>query len=212
VGNDLDPMLKPTSHPRLAAAALALVALVSACSAAAVTPAPASPSADATPTTTFEPIPTVNPNPTNPPWFDVELTDVNSGSTFRISDFAGKVVLVEMIAVWCPTCQGEMSQVQQLHETYGQDGDLITVTLDVDVNEDAPLLKKFAETNKFTWRIAIAPAEIGRFMAANYDPNYINPPTQPMLIIDKKGGVWGLPFGIKSATSLQKTLDRYLAE
>ncbi len=201
------------NRSRLVAAALALATLASACSIAATTPAPASPSTAATPTqASFELIPTVNPNPTNPPWFDVELTDVNSGSTFRIGDFAGKVVLVEMMAVWCPTCQGEMSQVQQLHETYGQDGDLITVTLDVDSNEDAALLKKFADTNKFTWRIAVAPVEIGRFMAANYDPNYINPPTQPMLIIDKKGGVWGLPFGIKSATSLQKTLDRYLAE
>ena len=33
-----------------------------------------------------------------------------------------------------------------------------------------------------------------------------------MMIIDKQGGVWGMPFGIKSAESLKKTIDPYLGK
>ena len=33
-------------------------------------------------------------------WVDIELTDVETGETFRVSDFAGEQVLVESFAVW----------------------------------------------------------------------------------------------------------------
>ena len=155
----------------------------------------------------------VVPAPTTPPWFGVELTDVTTGKAFRISDFAGKVILVDTMAVWCPTCQGEMSQVQQLPALLGtSSADLVRVSLDVDPNEDAAILKKFAASNKFDWYIAVAPIEVGRFLATQYDQQYLNPPLQPMLFIDRSGGVYGLPFGIKSAVSIQKTLAQYLAQ
>jgi thiol-disulfide isomerase/thioredoxin len=139
------------------------------------------------------------------------MTDVTTGKTFKISDFSGKVVLVDTMATWCPTCQGEMSQVKQLPTLLGANsGDLVRVSLDVDPNEDASLLKKYAAKNKFDWYIAIAPIEVGRFLSTNYDEGFLNPPLQPMLFIDRTGCVYGMPFGIKSATSIQKTLASYL--
>ena len=50
------------------------------------------------------------------------------------------------------------------------------------------------------------------FLETNYDQQYLNPPLQPMLFIDRTGGVYGLPFGIKSASSIQLTLAKYLAK
>jgi thiol-disulfide isomerase/thioredoxin len=139
------------------------------------------------------------------------MTDVNTGKPFKISDFSGKVVLVDTMATWCPTCQGEMSQVQQLPAMLGAGAaSLVRVSLDVDPNEDAAILKKYAATNKFDWYIAVAPIEVGRFLEVNYDQQYLNPPLQPMLFIDKIGGVYGLPFGIKSALSIEKTIAPYL--
>jgi thiol-disulfide isomerase/thioredoxin len=109
-----------------------------------------------------DPIPVyVAPSPTTPSWFDVQMTDVNTGKPFKVSDFAGKVVLVETMATWCPTCQGEMSQVQQLHTDYGPGSDLVTISLDVDPNEDATILKKYATQNGFNWQIAVAPESVG---------------------------------------------------
>lgn len=189
-----------TRHIRAASGLLVGLLILAGCSAA--------PKASAT-----DPIPVyVAPSPTIPSWFDVQMTDVNTGKPFKVGDFAGKVILVETMATWCPTCQGEMSQVQQLHLDYGIGVDLVTISLDVDPNEDATILKKYTAQNGFNWLVAVAPESVGQFLAKNYDVDYLNPPLQPMLIIDRKGGVWGLPFGVKSEISLKKTLDTYLAQ
>ena len=118
---------------------------------------PAAPSS-----TFFDPIPLVAA-PTVPSWFNVEMTDVNTGKSFKMSDFSGKVVLVDTMATWCPTCQGEMSEVKRLPDLVGPNaGDLVRVSLDVDPNEDAAILKKYADANAFDWYVAIAPIEVGR--------------------------------------------------
>jgi cytochrome oxidase Cu insertion factor (SCO1/SenC/PrrC family) len=106
-----------------------------------------------------------------------------------------------------------MSQVQLVPGLLGAaQSEVVLVSLDVDPNEDATILKKFAANNKFDWYIAIAPTSVGEFLAKNYDVNYLNPPLQPMLIIDKTGGVYGLPTGVKSAVSIQKTLVQFLGK
>jgi len=148
-----------------------------------------------------------------PAWFATPMTDVNTGRPFSIRDFTGKVILVDVMATWCPTCQGEMSQVKQLiadEAAAGQGGDLVAISLDVDPNEDATILEKYAAQNGFDWRIAVAPVSVVRFLTDHYDQAYMNPPLQPMLFIDRDGGVYGLPTGIKSADSLRLTLDLYL--
>lgn len=35
-----------------------------------------------------------------PDWFDMELSDVQTGDTFAMNDYAGKVVLLETMAMW----------------------------------------------------------------------------------------------------------------
>lgn len=42
-----------------------------------------------------------------------------SGETVHLSDFQGKVVLVNFWAVWCPPCRQEMPAIQNVHENYG---------------------------------------------------------------------------------------------
>jgi thiol-disulfide isomerase/thioredoxin len=205
-------MSSSVTRPRLIGVALAGAVVLTGCTAAAARPSPAAGDASGpTPTPFVDWIGTVDPNPTDPPWFDVVMTDVNSGQRFKISDFKGKVILVETMATWCPACQGEMGQVKDLIAALGPDANFVAVSLDVDSNEDALILKRFAEKNGFDWRIAISPQEVSRFLATNYDVDYLNPPLQPMLVIDHKGGVWGLPFGTKSSISLKKTIDEFLA-
>jgi thiol-disulfide isomerase/thioredoxin len=203
-------------HRRALAGIVAMTLIAAACAGATATPRRAGPSLDIV---TITPYPrdsagSILPGalPTLPPWFSIQMTDVNTGRQFRISDFIGKVILVETMATWCPTCQGEMSQVSDLLAGYGLNGDLVAVSLDVDPNEDAALLRKYTAQNNFKWRVAIAPEEVTRFLVTNYDQAFLNPPLQPMLFIDREGGVWSLPTGAKSSVSLKKTLDPYLAK
>jgi peroxiredoxin len=64
------------------------------------------------------------------------LTDVQTGKIFTMNDYEGKVVLVETMAMWCPNCIVQAHEVRKLHTLLGNPEDLISVSLDVDINED----------------------------------------------------------------------------
>lgn len=161
-----------------------------------------------------QPSPAPAPAPSETPapeWLSIDLVDARSGETFALSDFAGQVVLVETMATWCPTCIHQGQAVQVLHARLGDPDDLISVSLDVDVNEDQDLLKAYVEEFGFEWRFAVAPLAVARALGNLYSAQYLNPPLAPMLIVDRQGGIHPLDFGLKDAETLQTLLEPYLA-
>jgi cytochrome oxidase Cu insertion factor (SCO1/SenC/PrrC family) len=144
-------------------------------------------------------------------WFDMELKDVRTGESFTMNDFAGKVVLLETMAIWCPNCAVQANEIRKLKKALGDPEDLVTVSLDVDFNEDEASLKEYVEGYGFDWRYAVAPLEVARALGNLYSAEYLNPPLSPMLIIDRKGEVRLLDFGKKDAETLQKILEPFLA-
>ena len=147
-----------------------------------------------------------------PDWFSMELTDVQTGKTFTMNDYAGKVVLLETMAIWCPNCILQAGQVQKLHQVLGNPQDLISVTLDVDSNEDEAMLKKYVDEWGLDWHFAVAPLLVERALGNLYSAEYLNPPLSPMLIIDRDGNVHQLDYGIKDVEALQKIVEPYLAK
>jgi len=147
-----------------------------------------------------------------PAWFASQLTDVNSGQPFSIADHQGKVVLVETLAVWCSNCLKQQREVLALHEALGERDDFVSVGLDIDLNESADQLRSHVERNGFDWVYAVATADVAREISDLYGVNFLNPPSTPMLIIDRAGQAHPLPFGIKSAADLQAALAPFLSE
>lgn len=147
-----------------------------------------------------------------PDWFGVQLTNVRSGETFSINDFKGKVVLVETLAMWCSNCKKQQMQVQALHEQLGDNPDFVSIGLDIDPNENADDLKTYTDSNGFDWVYAVAPAEVSSELSNLYGAQFINPTSTPMLIIDRKGEVHLLPFGIKSAEELMEAIEPFLKD
>ncbi len=143
----------------------------------------------------------------NPAWFDIQLTDVNSGQTFKLSDFKGRIVLVEGMAVWCINCLRQQHELVRLHQQIGDAA--ISISIDVDLNEDAALLKQHAESNGFDWRYAIATSELARAFADAFGNTFLNPPSVPMFLIDKEGAVHLLDFGHKTVEYLAAQVQSY---
>ena len=147
-----------------------------------------------------------------PEWFDFELVDVQTGETFTMNDYAGKVVLLETMATWCPTCIRQGNEVRKLHEQLGENNDLVSVSLDVDLNEDATTLKEYAEEFGFEWHFAVATLDVTRALGNLYSAQYLNPPLSPMLLIDRNGQVHLLEYQFKATATLLDFTEPFLIQ
>jgi len=147
-----------------------------------------------------------------PAWYSASLTDARTGQVFSIESLKGKVVLVETMAIWCTKCLQQQSQVKALHDLLGKRDDFASIGLDIDPNEEAGSLKTYVENNGFDWLYAVPPAEVSREIASLYGNQFLNPPSTPILVIDRKGEAHSLPFGIKSAEQLQQLIQPFLDE
>jgi cytochrome oxidase Cu insertion factor (SCO1/SenC/PrrC family) len=147
-----------------------------------------------------------------PAWYSASLTNVSTGQTFTVNDFKGKVILVETMAIWCSTCFRQQGQVKALHDLLGQRDDFVSIGLDVDPNEDAASLKSYVEKNGFDWLYAVATTEVAQDISKHYGDQFLNPPSAPIVVIDRKGEAHPMPFGVKSADELLQFIQPFLDE
>jgi cytochrome oxidase Cu insertion factor (SCO1/SenC/PrrC family) len=145
-----------------------------------------------------------------PEWFGFELTDVNSGETFTINDFQGKVVLVDSMATWCPTCIRQQMRIKELDERLGDRDDFVIISQDVDPKEDVDMLKEYAAKYEFDWIFVVSNREVYRALANLYGASYINPPTASILVIDREGKTYTLPSGLKETDELYEAVSPLL--
>jgi len=145
-----------------------------------------------------------------PSWFETTLIDARTSETFTISNLKGKVILVETLAMWCSNCLKQQGEVKALHEILGERDDFISIGIDIDPNENVKALKSYISDNGFDWRYAVAPKEVAREIGQLYGDQFLNPPSTPMLIIDRHGEVHLLPFGVKSAETILEALQPFL--
>lgn len=87
---------------------------------------------------------------------DMEAVD---GSTSKIADRKGKVVLVNLWAVWCGPCRAEMPHLVELQDKYRDQGFQVlglNVGKDQDSNEGESLqaIKEFGEKMKLNYELA----------------------------------------------------------
>ena len=182
-------------HPRqragLASSILAALVVVAACAGSPGAPARAStgaadpPAASSTPTALL-----------SQAWATAPLVDAATGETFRIADLAGKVVIVETMAIWCSNCRAQQGDVQTALSRLPADG-VVYVVLDVDPNEDAASLAKYQADNGFVGRYAVAGVDVARALAAEFGDQFLNPPSTPMVIVGTDGTVTQTEFGPK---------------
>ena len=191
---------------------LAAVGAVAGCTGAGASPSPTpAPTSAATPSaSTGEETPAASLPTDAAQWLSMDLTDVATGETFTIADLEAEVVLVQGMAQWCPTCRSQAGEIKKLLEAFGEDGGVVAVSLDIDVNEDAASLKKYAAAAGFPWRFAVAPADLLREFSSLYGSQYLNPPSAPIILVNAKGTVLPLPAGLKSVATLQQSVTGFL--
>jgi thiol-disulfide isomerase/thioredoxin len=85
-----------------------------------------------------------------------ELKDLD-GRTVRLSDYQGKVVLINFWATWCPPCRAEMPDLVRLQREHGEDLQIIGVTYPP---EKKARVRRFARSLKVNYPIILGTREI----------------------------------------------------
>jgi len=89
------------------------------------------------------------------PDFSLPLLD---GKMTRLSDYSGKVVLVNIWATWCPPCLTEMPSMEKLYQQLkGKDFQILAVSIDASGNE---AVGPFVKNHKVSFPVLIDPKGI----------------------------------------------------
>jgi len=115
-----------------------------------------------------------------------KLRDIN-GRTVRLSDYRGKVVLINFWATWCPPCRAEMPDLVQLERDYAKQGlQIIGITYPP---ETKTRVRRFARSLKVNYPIILGTSEI----KARYSSEETLPLT---VVINRNGAISDIISGI----------------
>jgi len=116
--------------------------------------------------------------------YDFTFTDVN-GKTHRLSDYRGKVVVVQFFGTYCPPCRAEIPVLERLYNKYK--GRLVVIGLSVDyMGRNPEELRPFARQMGITYPVGPATEKAWDEYAGKITGLDSIPQTY---IIDKKGRV-----------------------
>jgi peroxiredoxin len=99
---------------------------------------------------------------------DFSATDV-SGRSIKLSEFKGKVVLLDFWATWCPPCRVE---VPNLLDIYRRFKDKNFVMISVSLDRDLQAARQFVKDKEMGW-LHIIDREAGRAISDLYQVEYI---------------------------------------
>jgi len=90
---------------------------------------------------------------TNSGWKTAPLTNAVTGQSFTLSQYSGKVVVLQFMAIYCQNCLAEGHQLVSVQQTLSRNsqaaGQVVIVSVDVDPNENLDQLKNYVQQNNF---------------------------------------------------------------
>jgi thiol-disulfide isomerase/thioredoxin len=90
----------------------------------------------------------------------VPLKDAK-GESFKLGDFFGKVMVVNLWATWCGPCRREIPELLKLHKEFHSRGvEMIGLSTE-DPEASAEKVRKFIQDFQIDYRIGWAPAAVG---------------------------------------------------
>jgi len=131
---------------------------------------------------------------------DFTATDAN-GANFRLSDYAGKVVLLNFWASWCPPCKKEIPWFAEFQKEYGADGFAV---IGVSIDEDGwKAVRPVMESLKVNYRMALGnDALTQKFGGVESLPE--------SLLISPDGRIWTKHTGITAREQFEREIVRAL--
>jgi thiol-disulfide isomerase/thioredoxin len=96
-----------------------------------------------------------------PPAVSVAPLKDSKGAPFKLADFFGKVMVVNLWATWCGPCRLEIPELVKLHKEFHSRGVEIIGLSTENPDASAEKVRKFIQDFQIDYRIGWAPVEVG---------------------------------------------------
>ena len=107
------------------------------------------------------PVQTVAQERVHPEAPDFTLKDLD-GNELKLSDYRGKVVVLDFWATWCPPCRKGIPDFVEMQEKYGEDK-FVVIGINLDQGKESevlPMVTEFAEKYKINYPVVMYTQEV----------------------------------------------------
>ena len=131
------------------------------------------------------------------PDFSLETID---GKTVQLSQFNGKVVIVNFWATWCPPCRAEMPDMQTFYEKYHNQVEIVAVN--VMVRDSREKVSQFIKDYRLTFPVVL---DMDGHVMKQYDIQ----PIPTSFIIDRQGVIREKHIGPMSYEQMVQYVEKW---
>ncbi len=134
------------------------------------------------------------------PWaepMDLSFKLLDEFAPRSLSDFRGRVIVVNLWATWCQPCRQEMGVLNELHKKYEREGLLVVGVSD----EDAETVGRFSGLSVVKYSVAVMDSLTARTVTD------VRPFT---FILDREGKVRYKLRGIRSLAEMEQAVKQLL--
>jgi cytochrome c biogenesis protein CcmG/thiol:disulfide interchange protein DsbE len=118
------------------------------------------------------------------------------GSTVELSDYKGKVVLLNFWATWCVPCRIEIPWFIEFEKTYKDRG---LAVLGISMDEDGrQALKRYVEENKVNYGVVLGDDHVAQLYGVDSLPT--------TFLIDKEGRIASVHIGLVSKSGYENEI------
>jgi len=129
------------------------------------------------------------------------LRDVD-GHIFALSDFKDKVVLLDLMATWCPACNESVPHTKALDKDYSDD-ELVIISISVDPAYDTnDRLRSYKNSHGSNWTYARDTDNVAYRYRVEQLPTFV--------IIDKNGSLVYVATGVVPHEELSEEISKLL--
>lgn len=134
-----------------------------------------------------------------------DFTWTENGQEMKLSDYKGKVVLLNFWATWCPPCKRELPDLSSIAgELSGKDFKIIGISVD----ENPGALDTYLKANTLPYTVLHEQGGLlDKYMSAVGNDQNVIPQT---FIIDKKGKIVESVIGSRSKQDFLSLINKYL--